>query len=298
MLALVGPTAGGKSELSLRLAERFDAEILSVDSMQVYRGMDVGTAKPTWEERQQVPHHMLDLVEPEEEYSVAAFQRRGRDVIEAVHARGRNVLVVGGSGLHFRALLDPLEFPGHDPVVRQAVETLEPDAARAELLAADPGAGDHVDLENPRRVARALEVVRIGGGTPSERAGSPAAVAVREYRALVPFTGVVIDPGDGLSTRARRRIDKMLKRGLLAEVERLAPRLGRTASQAVGYKELLPVVEGRLPLSAGAADVLTATLALARRQRTFFGRDPRLLPIPWVSVVEQRLAAVEEAFGG
>ncbi|MEX1279418.1 MAG: tRNA (adenosine(37)-N6)-dimethylallyltransferase MiaA [Acidimicrobiia bacterium] len=297
MLAVVGPTAGGKSELSLRLADRFDAEILSVDSMQVYRGMDVGTAKPSWEERQQVPHHMLDLVEPEEEYSVATFQRRGRAVIEAVHARGRNVLVVGGSGLHFRALLDPLEFPGHDPTVRQTVEALEPDVARAELLAADPGAGDHVDLENPRRVARALEVVRIGGGTPSERAGSPAAVAVREYRPLIPFTGVVIDPGDGLGTRARRRIDKMLKRGLVAEVERLAPRLGRTASQAVGYKELLPVVEGRLPLSAGAADVLTATLALARRQRTFFGRDPRLHPIPWVSVVDQRLAAVEEAFG-
>ncbi|MEX1288185.1 MAG: tRNA (adenosine(37)-N6)-dimethylallyltransferase MiaA [Acidimicrobiia bacterium] len=297
MLAVVGPTAGGKSELSLRLADRFDAEILSVDSMQVYRGMDVGTAKPGWEERQQVPHHMLDLVEPEEEYSVATFQRRGRAVIEAVHARGRNVLVVGGSGLHFRALLDPLEFPGHDPTVRRTVEALEPDVARAELLAADPGAGDHVDLENPRRVARALEVVRIGGGTPSERAGSPAAVAVREYRPLIPFTGVVIDPGDGLGTRARRRIDKMLKRGLVAEVERLAPRLGRTASQAVGYKELLPVVEGRLPLSAGAADVLTATLALARRQRTFFGRDPRLHPIPWVSVVDQRLAAVEEAFG-
>lgn len=297
MLALVGPTAGGKSELALRLAHRFDAEILSVDSMQVYRGMDVGTAKPTWEERQEVPHHMLDLVEPEEEYSVAAFQRRGRATIEAVHARGRNVLVVGGSGLHFRALVDPLEFPGHDPAVRQAVEALSPEDARAELLAADPDAGEHVDLDNPRRVARALEVARIGAGTPSARATSPAAVAVREYRPLIPFSGVVVDPGDGLGTRARRRIDKMLKRGLLAEVERLAPRLGRTASQAVGYKELLPVVEGRMALGTGASDVLAATLALARRQRTFFGRDPRLRSIPWVSVVEQRLAAVEEAFG-
>lgn len=282
--------------MALRLADRFDAEILSVDSMQVYRRMDIGTAKPTQAERHEVPHHMLDLVEPEEEFSVAEFQRRGRVAMEAIRERGRAVLIVGGSGLHMRALVDPLEFPPYDAAVRAEVEALDPEVARDELLAADPGAAVHIDLDNPRRVARALEVVRIGAGTPTERATSPAALAVRAYEPLIPFTGVVVDPGDGLATRARRRIDRMLKLGLVEEVAELAPRLGRTASQAVGYKELIPVVEGRLPLSSGAADVLTATLALARRQRTFFRRDPRLVEIPWVSVTEQRLDQVAAVF--
>jgi tRNA dimethylallyltransferase len=281
----------------MRLAPRFDAEIVSVDSMQVYRGMDVGTAKPSPADRQSVPHHMLDLVEPEVEYSVAEFQRAGREAIETIRARGRSVLVVGGSGLHFRALVDPLEFPGYDPTTRAAVEALEPAVALAELLAADPEAGEQVDLDNPRRVARALEILRLGEGTPSERAARPASEAVRAYRPLIPFVGVSLDPGDGLATRARRRIDRMLKAGLIEEVERLAPRLGKTASAAVGYKEILPVVEGRLSLSHGAADVLTATLGLARRQRTFFAKDPRIVQIPWVSVVDQRVDAIAEVFG-
>lgn len=281
----------------MRIAGRLDAEIVSVDSMQVYRGMDVGTAKPSFADREAVTHHMLDLVEPEDEYSVAAFQRRGREAIDDIRSRGRSVLVVGGSGLHFRALVDPLEFPGFDPAVRAEVERLGVDAARAELVGADPGAANHVDLENPRRVARAVEILRIGEGSPSERAARPAAVAVRAYRPHIPFVGVRLDPGDGLATRARRRIDRMLKAGLVDEVERLAPRLGRTASAAVGYKEIIPVVEGRLTLSHGAADVLTATLALSRRQRTFFGKDPRLVPVPWVSVVEERVDRVAEALG-
>lgn len=281
----------------MALAPRLDAEIVSVDSMQVYRSMDIGTAKPSREDRQEVPHHMLDLVDPEDEYSVAEFQRHGRAAIEAIRARDRSVLIVGGSGLHFRALVDPLEFPRFDPVTRAAVEALDPAEARAELLAADPDAAVQVDLDNPRRVARAVEILRLGEGTPTERAALPSSEAVRAFRPLIPFTGVSIDPGDGLATRARRRIDRMLKAGLLDEVTRLAPRLGKTAAAAVGYKELLPVVEGRLSLSNGAADVLTATLGLSRRQRTFFGKDPRIVPIPWVSVVDQRITSVAEVFG-
>jgi tRNA dimethylallyltransferase len=281
----------------MRLATRLDAEILSVDSMQVYRGMDIGTAKPPAADRQSVPHHMLDLVEPEDEYSVAEFQRSARAAIEAIRARGRSVLIVGGSGLHFRAVVDPLEFPRYDPATRSEVEALDPAAARAELLSADPDAGDHVDLDNPRRVARAVEILRLGEGTPSERAARPASEAVRSYRPLIPFVGVSLDPGDGLATRARRRIDRMLKAGLVDEVERLAPRLGKTASAAVGYKEMLPVVRGEAPLAHGAADVLTATLSLARRQRTFFAKDPRIVQVPWVSVVDQRMDAVAKEFG-
>jgi tRNA dimethylallyltransferase len=279
----------------LRLAPLLDAEIVSVDSMQVYRGMDVGTAKPTPEQRQDVPHHMLDLVEPDVEYSVAEFQEAGRRAIAAVRDRGRSVLVVGGSGLHLRALVDPLEFAPHDPAIRAEVEALDAAVAVRELLSLDPAAGAHLDLANPRRVTRALEVSRIGAGTPSERATSHSAAAVRAYQALIPFAGVVVDPGEGLAARARRRIDRMLKAGLLEEVERLAPRLGRTASQAVGYKEMLPVVAGDLTLSDGAADVLTATIALARRQRTFFRRDPRLVEVSWTSTFEDRVSSVHEA---
>ena len=280
----------------MRIAGRLDAEILSVDSMQVYRGMDIGTAKPSLQDRQDVPHHMIDLVDPDREYSVADFQSKGRQVIEAIHARGRAVLVVGGSGLHMRALLDPLEFPPYDAVIRGQVEAMEPGAASAELLQLDPAAGDHVDLANPRRVSRALEVAKLGAGLPSERAQRPEVRAVREYQPRIPFRGVMLDPGDGLATRARRRIDKMLKLGLEAEVAGLADRLGRTAAQAVGYKELLPVVRGEEHLSNGAADVLTNTLALARLQRTFFNRDPRLEPIPWVSVTDDRVQKVLEVF--
>ncbi len=205
----------------MRLADRLDAEILSVDSMQVYRGMDIGTAKPTPADRQAVPHHMLDLVDPEQEYSVAEFQRAARTAIETIRARGRSVLIVGGSGLHFRAVVDPLEFPRYDPATRAEVEALEPATARAELVGADPDAGTHVDLDNPRRVARAVEILRLGEGTPSERAARPSSEAVRSYRSLIPFVGVSLDPGDGLATRARRRIDRMLKAGLVAEVEGL-----------------------------------------------------------------------------
>lgn len=282
----------------MRLAPRLGAEIVSVDSMQVYRGMDVGTAKPTAQQRLDVRHHMIDLVEPEAEFSVAEFQRAARSAVAAILARGSSVLVVGGSGLHMRAILDPLEFPPHDTAVRAAIEQMSPEAVLAELLGHDPAAATHVDVANPRRVARALEIVRIGAGTPSERAASPSARKVREYEAHIPFRGVFVDPGDGLATRARRRIDRMLKAGLLAEVERLAPRLGRTASQAVGYKEMLPVVAGELALSDGAADVLTATLALARRQRTFFRRDPRLKVVEWTSTVDDLADAVHRQLTG
>ncbi|MDH3540958.1 MAG: tRNA (adenosine(37)-N6)-dimethylallyltransferase MiaA, partial [Acidimicrobiia bacterium] len=174
----------------MELARRMGASILSVDSMQVYRGMDIGTAKPSAAECAEIAHHMIDLVEPEEEFSVAAFQAASREVIE--HAEG-DVVVAGGSGLHFRAVVDPLEFGATDPEVRADLESRPAPDLVARLAQIDPDAP--VDTSNPRRVIRALEVYELTGETPSDRAKRPSARAVNEYRPLLPFRAVGLDPG-------------------------------------------------------------------------------------------------------
>jgi tRNA dimethylallyltransferase len=295
----VGPTAAGKSELAIGLASRLGGQVLSVDSMQVYREMDIGTAKPDAATRSRVPHHLLDLVDPEVEFTVAEFQEVGLVVRDRLRAEEVTPVVCGGSGLHFRALVDPLEFPPTDPKVRDELERAGHEQLIAELQALDPHAADHVDLANPRRVVRALEIQRITGLTPSERAASAAGEAVRRYLSAVPLLVLGCDPGEGLADRVAARFDRMLDRGLLDEVERLAPRLGRTARQAVGYKELLPVVERGVDLAVARDEALRATLALAKRQRTYFGKDPRVHWIPWhhdpAQRLERAMAAVEEA---
>lgn len=282
--------------MALALAEAAGAEIVSVDSMQIYRGMDVGTAKPTPEQRARVRHHLIDLADPVETYSAAEFQREGRRVLAGLAEQDRPVLIVGGSGLHFRALVDPFRFPPHEPAVRRQVEALAPGEAVAALLAADPGAGEHLDLANPRRVTRALEILRLTGLTPSERYTGPEAEAVREYRSLFPLAAVGVDPGEDLAARVEARLDTMLAAGLLEEVRGLAPRLGPTAAQAVGYKELLPVVRGEASLAEGRARALSATRALAGRQRTFFRRDPRLRWLQWHDDPARRAAVARAAF--
>ena len=281
IVAVLGPTASGKSDLGMELARSWGGEIVSVDSMQVYRGMDIGTAKPSAAEQAEVPHHMIDVVDPDVDYAVADFQRAGRAAMDTVRARRRPVVIVGGSGLYFRSLVDPLRFPPSDPAVRAAVESLPPADAVAELLAADPDAGREVDLANPRRVTRALEIVRLGAGTPSERAVRPEARRVRDYVPEIPLCAVGLDPGDGLAGRVEGRVDRMLRAGLVDEVAGLAERLGRTAASAVGYRQFLPVVAGTTTLAEGREATVRATMALARRQRTYFGRDPRIRWLAW-----------------
>jgi len=261
--------------MALRLAEDVDAEIVSVDSMQVYRGMDIGTAKPDRETRARVPHHMIDLAEPEDEFTVAEFQRQARTLLE------RRVILVGGSGLHFRAVVDPLIFPPSDPEVREELDTRPSFDNVDELRRIDPDADRHVDITNPRRVVRALEVYRLTGNTPSERAASKEAEAIKSYQPLFEFSAVGLDPGAQLADRIARRLSRMLNDGFLNEVRQLAPRLGRTASQAVGYKQLLPVVHGVEREDAGVAEAIRATLRLAKHQRTYFHRDPRISWVPW-----------------
>jgi tRNA dimethylallyltransferase len=266
------------------------ARIVSLDSMQVYRGMDIGTAKPTPDEQRRVPHSMIDLVDPAEEYSVQDFQAEARRIIDESESP---VVLVGGSGLHMRAVIDPLEFLPTDESLRSELERSEPSDLVAELLAADPEAGTRVDLANPRRVIRAVEVHRLTGRTPNEIAEDPPRQAVARYQALYPCRIVGIDPGEALAARIDSRLDTMVARGLLGEVDFLQESLGRTASQAVGYAQLLPVVAGDVPLERGIAATRKATWELARRQRAWFRRDPRIV---WLDPLhDDVLAAVMES---
>jgi len=249
--------------------------------MQVYRGMDIGTAKPAAVDRVRVPHHMIDLVDPDLPFSVAEFQREGRRVLERLDDQHKTALIVGGSGLHFRSLVDPLEFPPHDPEVRARIDGLETAAGLARILEIDPTAADVLDLANPRRVQRALEVYSLTGLTPTARASGQDARAVAAYQPRLPFVAVGVDPGADLAPRVRRRLQVMLSIGFLDEVARLGDSLGPTAAEAVGYKQLLPVVRGEVSKEHGVSESIRATMSLAKRQRTYFRRDPRIDWVPW-----------------
>ncbi len=263
------------------LAERLGGDIVSVDSMQVYRGMDIGTAKPDEATRRRIRHHMVDLVEPEEAFTVADFQKAGRRALRNIGRSGKVAVVAGGSGLHYRSLIDPLTFPPTDETVRRRIEARTPEENRAALLAADPAAGRFVALANPRRVVRALEILEVTGLTPSERGKSDDAEAIRTYRPVAGVTAFGLDPGDRLQHRVGVRLEEMRQAGLLEEVRDLADRLGPSARQAVGYKELLPVVRGEIAEAEGFEQARRATLQLAKRQRTYFRRDPRIRWVPW-----------------
>lgn len=269
----MGPTAAGKSVVALEVAERFGARIVSLDSMQVYRGMDIGTAKPSAHERSRVPHSMIDLVDPSMEYTVREFQREARSVIEA---STQPIVLVGGSGLHMRAVLDPMEFLPTDPQLRRELEQAEPAALVAELVAADPDSGQLVDLDNVRRLIRAVEVLRLTGRTPTAISRDPSRLAVSRYESHYPCRIVGLDPGEELSARVDARLKAMMEQGLVEEVAGLVGRMGRTASKAVGYAQLAPAVEGDISLEQGLEDTRRATVALARRQRSWFRRDPRV----------------------
>ena len=229
MIAILGPTAAGKTDLAIEVAERLGAQIISVDSMQVYRGMNIGTAKPSVIERRDVVHHMIDVAEPEEEYSVAEFRRSGKAIIDASAV---NLIITGGSGLHFRALVDPMGFAPTDPALRAELESVEPAILIEELTAADPNVGHHVDLANTRRVIRAAEILRLTHETPSQRAESAEAEDLRRYKPEIEFTAVGIDPGGLLDARIDLRLTQMREGGLVAEVKGLQDRLGRTADPA------------------------------------------------------------------
>ncbi len=266
--------------MALELARRTGAEIVSVDSMQVYRGMDVGTAKPTVLERREVRHHMVDIVEPDVDYSVSEFSETGRRILD-----GSNIplIIVGGSGLHFRSLVDPMSFAPTDPEVRSRLEEIALDSLRAELESIDASAVNHVDLHNKRRVVRALEVYHLGGGTPSERAMTGEAQRLRRYDGDYEFRAFGLDPAEMSEKLIAGRLERMVEGGLVDEVKALAQRLGRTARAAVGYREILDALGGKWSMERAFDEIARNTRKLARRQRTWFQRDPRVQWIPWSS---------------
>lgn len=273
------------------MARRLGGEIISVDSMQVYRGMDIGTAKPTLLERGGVAHHMVDVVDPEEEFSVAEFRRMARHVIRP--ATGP-LIVTGGSGLHFRAVVDPMSFAPTDMAVRAELEGKTLDELVDELRSIDDGAQEVVDLANKRRVVRAVEIHRLTGETPTDRWRSAEAGRLRDYVAEIEFSAFGVDPGSALETRIDRRLDMMRKGGLLEEVRGLVDRLGRTARAAVGYAELLDHLRGDLTLEEAFQAISLNTKKLARRQRSWFQRDPRVRWIPWIEDDAARVDRVME----
>jgi tRNA dimethylallyltransferase len=277
-LALVGPTASGKTDAAIALALRFDAEIVSVDSMLVYRGMDVGTAKPTVAQRARVPHHLIDLAEPSEPFSVARYQALGREALVEIGTRGNAALLTGGSGLYFRALVDDLEFPGTDPATRGELEAeasaVGADALYRRLAETDAAAAAKIEPENVRRTVRALEVAAITG-----RPFSSFAAAWERYPAdRVRAAGVRLSP-HALRARIGARVLAMVDGGLLEEVRGLVERgFGGwlTSTQAIGYAEFAAHLRGRLTLDEAVERTVSRTRQLARRQVAWFRRDPRI----------------------
>jgi len=277
--AIVGPTASGKSAVALAWARAVPGtELVSLDSMQVYRGMDIGTAKPSPVEQAEVRHHLIDLVDPDEEMTVARFQAAFRGVITDLGARGVPALLVGGTGLYLRAVVDDLDIPGRYPEVRTRLE-LEPDTAalHARLAALDPAAAARMEPTNRRRIVRALEVT-LGSGRPFSSFGP----GLETYPPCpYPLIGLRLTRAD-LDDRITARFHRLMDEGLLDEVRALAARpegLARTARQALGYRELLAHVEGGRPLDECIDEAITRTRQFARRQERWFRRDPR---IHWV----------------
>jgi tRNA dimethylallyltransferase len=280
VIAVVGPTATGKSDLAVELALRLGGEVVSADAMQLYRGMDIGTAKLDAAGRRGVPHHQLDVLDVTEEASLAAYQASVRRDIAAIRQRGHVVIVAGGSGLYVRAALDALSIPPTDPVVRQQVERrlveVGPQALHEELAAVDPVAAQAILPSNGRRIVRALEVVALTGRPFSATLPEPV------YAAPTVQLGLGLDR-DQLDRRTDARVDRMWELGLVAEVEALAGRglrTGRTASRAVGYAQVLAALDGRLTLAQARERTAQATRRLIRRQESWFGRDQRITWLP------------------
>jgi tRNA dimethylallyltransferase len=281
LVAVVGPTATGKSDFGVALALAVDGEVVNADAMQLYRGMDVGTAKLTPRERAGVPHHLLDVLEVTDTATVAAYQREARAVVERLLAAGRTPVLVGGSGLYVHAVVDELEFPGTDPVLRAELEAelaeRGPAALHARLAAVDPAAAETVLPSNGRRIVRALEVVTLTGRP--FRARLPTAGAPRYDAVLLGIDRPTAD----LDLRVARRVARMFAAGLVDETRALLARglrEGRTASRALGYQQVLAALDGGGDLggnlAAAAADTVIATRRFVRRQRSWFRRDRRI----------------------
>lgn len=288
-MAIVGPTAAGKSELAVELALAVGGEIVNADSMQLYRGMDIGTAKLTANERKGVPHHLLDVLDVTEPATVAEFQRFARAVIGDCLDRGVPPIMVGGSALYVRAVLDRFEFPGTDPELRRRLESelavIGPAVLHDRLRETDPVAAATILPTNGRRIVRALEVIELTG---------------RPYSASLPAKQYAYDdvvqiglevPRDELDARIAARVDRMWRSGFVDEVRRLEARglrSGHTASRALGYAQVLRFLAGEWTEEHARAETIRATRRFARRQDSWFGKDDR---IRWLEYHDPDLVA-------
>jgi tRNA dimethylallyltransferase len=296
VVAVVGPTATGKSALAVALARALGGEVVSADSMQLYRGMDIGTAKSTAAERAGVRHHLLDVWDVADAADVASYQRLARQKIDALLDAGTAAILVGGSGLYVRAALDRIEFPGTDPAVRARLEAelaaVGPEALHARLAERDPAAAAAILTSNGRRIVRALEVVEL--------TGRPFSATLPSYEAAYEATQIGLDlPDAALDERIERRVARMFDAGLVGEVRRLERsglRRGRTASRALGYRQVLTMLDGEYDEAGARAATVTATRRFARRQRSWFRRDPRVVWLDAAApdLVDRALAVVSD----
>lgn len=286
VIAIVGPTASGKTSLGIHLAQRLaqmgePAEIINADAYQMYRGMDIGTAKASIEEQSAVPHHLLDIIDPEETMSVARFQQLARQCIRDLKARGVRPILVGGSGLYARAAVDDITFPPTDSSVRARLEErarLEGASVLfAELQAKDPVAAQTMDPSNPRRTIRALEVIEL--------TGRPYSATLPKYRYVIPCVQIGLDlKREHLDERVELRTTMMREQGFVDEVRAIRNRLGVTASRALGYPQIMDYLDGKCTEDEAFADIAQKTRRLARKQMGWFGRDAR---IHWLDALRE-----------
>jgi len=291
VVVICGATATGKSDIAIEVAQELNAEIINADSMQLYRGMDIGTAKLSLEERKGIPHHLLDILDVTEDSTVASYQERARATITEIHSRGKDAIIVGGTGLYIKAILDDLNFPDTDPEVRAKLEAEAEEFGSASLFARleqlDPPAALAIDRANIRRVIRALEVIEITGQPFT--ANLPREDSSR-YPDALQF-GLVMDR-ELLRERIDLRVDRMWDAGFVTEVDTLIAtglRTGSTAKRALGYSQLLAYRDGLINEEEAKEDTKRASRQYARRQETWFSRDSR---IQWVAQRQPRLETI------
>ncbi len=293
LIIICGPTATGKSDLALEVAEKFNGEIINADSMQLYRGMDIGTAKLTMEERRGVPHHLLDILTVDQDASVAQYQGLARAAVDEIRERGKTAIIVGGTGLYIKSIIDEMNFPETDPALRKRLEDEAELLGTAELYSRlrvlDPDAAAAIEPANTRRIIRALEVIEVTGELYSANLPSDTSLRYPEARHF----GLAMERAN-LAPRIEARVHRMFAQGLVEEVRSLISQgllAGTTAQRAIGYAQVISFINGEISLEQAIEETIVATRQYVRRQETWFKRDQR---IQWIGEGQPRLTTIAE----
>lgn len=293
LIIICGPTATGKSDLALEVAEKFNGEVINADSMQIYRGMDIGTAKLTVEERRGIPHHLLDILTVDQDASVAQYQDLARAAVDEIRERGKSAIIVGGTGLYIKSIIDEMNFPETDPALRKRLEDEAELLGTAELYSRlrvlDPEAAAAIEPANTRRIIRALEVIEVTGEPYS--ANLPSDTSLRYPDAL--HFGLAMERAN-LAPRIESRVHRMFEQGLVEEVRSLISQgllAGTTAKRAIGYAQVISFINGEISLEQAIEETIVSTRQYVRRQETWFKRDQR---IQWITEGQPRLTTIAE----